>query len=93
MAALTRSGARKASEIVMLTLRGLQPASLAIDSMVAVGSVVSSTSQRRPRAMAAMRRARLSERMGRAASVVIVSETRISRRRVDDVLRQGISIR
>ena len=36
MAALTRSGARKASEIVMLTLRALQPsrAAIALDGRI-----------------------------------------------------------
>ena len=48
IAALTRSGARNASEIVMLTLRALHPLRSAILSAVAVASLVSSSSQRRP---------------------------------------------
>jgi len=65
MAALTRSGARKASEIVMLTLRTLQPSRTAMLSVFVVGSVVSSFSQRRPRAIDATSVARFSERIGR----------------------------
>jgi hypothetical protein len=38
IAALTRSGARKASEIVMLTLRTLQPSRVAMRSAFAPGS-------------------------------------------------------
>ena len=48
MAALTRSGARKASEIVMFTFRTLQPSRRAMLSVFAVGSTMSSSSQRRP---------------------------------------------
>ena len=49
MAALTRSGARNASEIVILTLRTLQFSRFAMLSVLAVASDVSSSSQRRPR--------------------------------------------
>jgi hypothetical protein len=55
MAALTRLGARNASEILMLTLRALHPSRLAMLSAVAFGMVVSSSSQRRPRAIDASR--------------------------------------
>ena len=65
IAALTRSGARKASEIVMLTLRALQPSRAAMASTVISGTAVSSSSQRRPRAIDATRSARFSERIGR----------------------------
>ena len=54
MAALTRSGARNASEIVMFTFLVLQLSRLAMLSLVAVGSLTSSSSQRRPRAIEAM---------------------------------------
>ena len=47
MAALTRSGARNASEIVMLSFRALQPSRFAMVSTFGVGSVISSSSQRR----------------------------------------------
>jgi hypothetical protein len=66
MAALTRSGARKASEIVMLIFRVVQPSRPAMLSVVAAGSAMSSSSQRRPRAIDATRSARFSERIGRA---------------------------
>ena len=64
MAALTRSGARKASEIVMLIFRALQFSRLAMLSAFAVGSAMSSPSKRRPRAIAATNLARVSERIG-----------------------------
>ena len=67
MAALTRSGARKASEIVLLIFRTLQPSRPAMVSVLDWGSVMSSLSQRRPRAIDATSSARLSERMGRAS--------------------------
>ena len=89
MAALTRSGARKASEIVMFTLRMLQSSRFAMLSVVTDGSVVSSSSQRRPRAMAATNVALVSERIGRACCGGIPSGRRISRRRVDSVLSHG----
>ena len=54
MAALTRSGARNASEIVMLTLRILQHFRWAIASTVMAGSLMSSFSHRRPLAIEAI---------------------------------------
>ncbi len=66
MAALTRSGARKASEIVIFTLRTLQPSRSAMPCAVAAASEVSSSSQRRPRAIDATNLSRVSERIGRA---------------------------
>src|SRR5260370_6076872 len=51
MAACTRSGARKASEIVMLTLRMLHRSRLAMLSAFAFASARSWSSQRRPRAI------------------------------------------
>src|SRR5438132_1258177 len=66
MAAFTRSGARKASEIVMLTFRMLHRSRLAMLSAFAFASARSSSSQRRPRAIDATRSARDSERIGRA---------------------------
>jgi hypothetical protein len=60
------------------------------DAMVAVDGVpISSSSQRRPRAIAATRVARVSDRMGRASRVGMEEGSRISRRRVDGVLHQG----
>ena len=66
MAALTRSGARKASEIVIFTLRTLHRSRLAMLSVVALSAAISSSSQRRPRAIDATKVARFSERSGRA---------------------------
>lgn len=66
MAALTRSGARNASDIAMLILRTLHSSRSAMRSAVAFGLVVSSSSQRRPRAIDATNVARFSERIGRA---------------------------
>ena len=66
MAALTRSGERNASEIVLLIFRGLQRSLFAMLSVVAVGLAVISSSQARPRAIDATSVARVSERMGRA---------------------------
>jgi hypothetical protein len=91
IAALTRSGARKASEIVMLIFRALQFSRLAMLSAFAVGSAMSSPSQRRPRAIAATNRARVSERIGRACSGRIPSGKRISRRRLAGVFCHGTS--
>ena len=65
MAALIGLGARKASEVVILTLRTLHPSQSAMLSVLAVGSVMSSSSHRRPRAIDATRSARFSERIGR----------------------------
>ena len=75
MAALTRLGARNASEILMLTLRALHPSRLAMLSAVAFGLVVSSSSQRRPRAIDATDVARFSERIGRSCCGRIPSGT------------------
>ena len=87
MAAFTRSGARKASEIVMLTFRMLHRSRLAMLSAFAFASARSSSSQRRPRAIDATRSARDSERIGRACCGGSPAGRRISRRRGDDVLR------
>jgi hypothetical protein len=46
MAVLTRSGARNASEIVMLTFRALQPSRFAIACTFAIGSALSSSRSR-----------------------------------------------
>jgi hypothetical protein len=93
MAALTKSGARNASEIVMLTFRALQPSRFAILSTLAVGSVVSSSSQRRPRAIDATSVARVSERIGRESLGDVGPDDRTSRRRVEAVLCQGTWMR
>ena len=88
MAALTRSGARKASEIVIFTLRTLHRSRLAMLSVVAVCLAISSSSHRRPRAIDATKVARFSERIGRACCGDIPSGTRIARRSLDIVFCQ-----
>ena len=65
IAAFTRSGARKARDIVMLTWRTLHPSRLAMRSTSAFASSTSSLSQRRPRAIDAIKVARVSDRIGR----------------------------
>jgi hypothetical protein len=89
MAALTRSGVRKASEIVIVTLRTLHLSRLAMLSVVVVSAAISSSSQRRPRAIDATKVARFSERIGRACCGDIPSGTRIARRRLDIVYCQA----
>ena len=66
-AARTRSGARNASEIVMLTWRTLHFWRVAICLMSVTEPETISSSQRRPRAMALTRRARRSIRVGRTS--------------------------
>jgi hypothetical protein len=58
-------------------------------SAFAVESAMSSSSQRRPRAIAATNLARVSERIGRTCSGRIPSGRRISRRRFAVIFRQG----
>jgi len=89
MAALTRLGARKASEIVMFTLRMLQSSRFAMLSVVTDGSVVSSSSQRRPRAIEAISVARFSERIGRSFRNSVPSGKITSRRRVEFAFCHG----
>jgi hypothetical protein len=67
----------------MLTFRAPQPSRLAMLSVVMDASIASSSSQRRPRAIAATNVARVSERIGRACCGN-PSGRRISRRRVDE---------
>src|SRR5204863_1821571 len=93
MAALTRSGARKARETVMLTWRTLHLSRFAMHSASAVASVMSSSSQRRPRAIDATRVARVSERIGRESLGGLGPDNRISRRRVETVFCHGTWMR
>jgi hypothetical protein len=87
IAALTRLGAKKASEIVMLTWRTLQPSRAAMLSAFAVEFVITSLSHLRPRAIDATKVARVSERIGRTACGATDMGRRISRRRLQPVLR------
>jgi hypothetical protein len=68
-AALARAGHRKASEIVIETLRALQPSRRAMVSAVASRFSTSSPIHWRPRATASMRVARISERFGRKSTL------------------------
>ena len=91
IAAFTRSGARKARDIVMLTWRTLHPSRLAMRSTSAFASTTSSLSQRRPRAIDAIKVARVSDRIGRTWCGGSEAGRSISRRRVTGVLRHGTS--
>src|SRR5262245_26115423 len=89
IAAFTMSGARKASEIVMLTWRTLQFSRVAMLSTLAFGSSIISLSHRRPRAIEAINVARVSERIGRARCADVPAGNRISLRRDDGILRHA----
>lgn len=67
----------------------LQHSRLAMRSALAFASVMSSWSHRRPRANDAIKVERVSDRIGRAACADRDVGTRISRRRLDGVLRHG----
>ena len=74
----------------MLTLRTLHAARVGILSVVAAGSSISSLSQRRPCAIAAISVAFVSDRMGRGCCCDESAGRRISRRLVGGVLLQGM---
>lgn len=88
-AALTRTGDKNASEIVMFIFRWLQLSRSAMLAAVAPGVVTNSSNHRRPRALATINVARVSERMGRASAGVWEAGIRISRRRFDGCFCQG----
>ena len=73
----------------MLTCRTLHRSRFAMLSAFRFRSAISSSSQRRPRAMDATRSARVSERIGRACWGGTRAGKRISRRRVDGILCHG----
>jgi hypothetical protein len=85
MAALTRSGARNASEIIILIFRVLHPSRFAMVSELAATSVINSLSQRRPRAIEATSVARVSDLIGRTCRGDVPAGKRISRFRVESV--------
>jgi len=89
-AALTSSGARNASEIVILTCRMLHLSRAAICSTVVTVPVTISSSQRRPRAIDAMSVVRVSARMGRRSCGGADTGTMISRRRFIGVFFHGM---
>ena len=75
----------------MLTWRTLHSSRLAMHSTFAFASSKSSLSQRRPRAIDAIRVARVSDRIGRTWCGGSEAGRSISRRRVAGVLRHGTS--
>jgi hypothetical protein len=89
-AALTRSGARNAREMVMLTCRSLHFWRAAICSIFITEPERISSSHRRPRAIALTRRARRSMRVGRSSFRGTPSGTRICRDFLDWGFCQGI---
>src|SRR5216684_9382615 len=90
IAALTRSGARNASEMVILTCRTLHFWRVAICSTLVAEPETISSSQRRPRAIAVTRRARRSIRVGRTSFRGTPSGMRICRDFLDGGFCQGI---
>ena len=89
-AAFTSSGARNASEIVILTCRMLHLSRAAICSTLVTVPATISSSQRRPRAIAATSVARVSARMGRRSCGDTDTGTMISRRRFIGVFFHGM---
>src|SRR5262249_17243462 len=89
MAALTRPGAMKAIEIVMLTWRTLHFWRAAISSTVVLPETISS-SQARPRAIDLKSAARRSNLIGRPRRRSIAAGSRISLNLLDDGLVHGI---
>ena len=89
-AALTMSGARNASEMVIFTCRTLHFWRVAICSMLAAEPETISSSQRRPRAIALTRRARRSMRVGRTSFRGTPTGMRICRDFLDGGFCQGI---
>ena len=82
-------GREEGQRDVILTFRMLHRSRPAMLSALAVASARSSASQRRPRAIEAIRVARISARIGRAYCRSAPSGTIISRRRVDMVFCQS----
>jgi len=89
-AALTRSGARSASEMVILTCRTLHCWRVAICSMFVAEPETISSSHLRPWAIALTRRARRSIRVGRTSFRGTPSGMRICRDFLDGGFCQGI---
>ena len=81
VAAWTMSGARKASEIIIATLRVLQPSRLAMASGPATAPRVMSASQQRPSAIDRTRVARVAASIGLTVCCVIASGMMMSRAR------------
>jgi hypothetical protein len=90
VAALTRSGARNASEIDMFTCRTLHCSRVAIVSASVTAPEIIWSSQRRPRAIDATSLARVSARIGRLPCGPVELGTMISHRRFDGVFCHGM---
>ncbi len=89
-AALTRLGARKASEIVILTCRTLHFSRAQSSATVVTRPETTSSSHRRPRAMALIKRVRRSNCSGRTSLRDALCGSRIWRDLLDGGLCQGI---
>ncbi len=89
-AALTRFGARKESEMVMLTCRTLHLSRVQSSATVVTRPETTSSSHRRPRAMALTRRARRSNCSGRTSLRDALRGSRIWRDLLEGGLCQGI---
>ena len=89
-AALTRLGARKASEMVMLTCRTLHFSRAQSSTIVVTRPKTTSSSHRRPRAMAPTRRARRSNCSGRTSLRDVLCGSRIWRDLLEGGFCQGI---
>ena len=88
-AAFTSSGARNASEIVILTCRMLHLSRAAICSTLVTVPATISSSRRRPRAIDATSVARVSARIGRRSCDGTEAGSMISRRRFNGVFFHG----
>ena len=88
--ALTRSGARKASEMVILTCRTLHFSRAQSSATVVTRPETTSSSHWRPRAMALTRRARRSNCSGRTSLRDALCGSNIRRDLLDGGLCQGI---
>src|SRR5260370_41302601 len=88
--ALTRLGARKASEIVILTCRPLHFSRAQSSATVVTRPEITSSSQRRPLAIALTRRARRSNCSGRTSLRDALYGSRIRRDLLDGGFCQGI---
>jgi hypothetical protein len=89
-AALTRLGARKASEMVILTCRTLHFSRVQSCATVVTRPKTTSSSHRRPRAIALTRRARRSNCSGRTLLRDALCGSRISRDLLEGGFCQGI---
>jgi len=89
-AAFTNCGARNASESVRLICRSVHRSRLANWAASVIEPAMISSSHRRPRAIALIRRRRRSARSGRMWSRSAPCGTRIFRNRFDDSFCQGI---